>query len=614
MNKLSLVALAATLIASIAQAAQFHTQVQDLDGKKFDYLVVGGGLGGLVVSKRLSQDPSKKILVIEAGRDDRKDPRIYDVDKYGEFVDTDMNWDFETVPQAIIGNQTKSLRAGKTLGGSTSINGGAWNRAHKVQYDMLKNITGDPTFDFEHLQEYMNRAESFVPPTKEQRKAGADYVREAHGYDGPLSIGFSPIRNKQKRMFTGEGQNAFLETIQRVLGVAHLKDQNSGNNTGAGWTPTSISQDSKRESACRYLEQTGDNVDVLLGWTAVRLSWKGDKDIEGVVVQKDRHSQPHTLYTQGEVILSAGTINTPGILERSGIGAKDVLDKHGIEKKIILPGVGKNLQEQTMNTMGGKAKHLDTSGGGPSNMIANTGVWQIFNNASLVQNRIHLDMYVEAAKLEDGGYVASSNALQDHYKLVTEAMFKKGVPACEHFFDTGFPPNSYGIDTWCLLPYSRGKVHIKSKDAFEKPLVDPNYFAFHIDMQMQVAAMRANRRILQTSPLLDELETSETQPGFEHIPDTPEHGSYAKWQAWILGTDGKGGFGSVAHQIGTCSMMPKKDGGVVDSHFKVYGTKNLRIVDGSVLPIQLSAHLSSTLYGLAEKASEDIGKTAHRRH
>mgnify|MGYP002755636033 FL=1 len=113
---------------------------------------------------------------------------------------------------------------------------------------MLKNITGDPTFDFEHLQEYMNRAESFVPPTKEQRKAGADYVREAHGYDGPLSIGFSPIRNKQKRMFTGEGQQAFLETIQRVLGVAHLKDQNSGNNTGAGWTPTSISQDSKRES------------------------------------------------------------------------------------------------------------------------------------------------------------------------------------------------------------------------------------------------------------------------------------------------------------------------------------------------------------------------------
>ena len=159
-------------------------------------------------------------------------------------------------------------------------------------------------------------------------------------------------------MFTGEGQQAFLETIQRVLGVAHLKDQNSGNNTGAGWTPTSISQDSKRESACRYLEQTGDNVDVLLGWTAVRLSWKGDKDIEGVVVQKDRHSQPHTLYTQGEVILSAGTINTPGILERSGIGAKDVLDKLGIEKKIILPGVGKNLQEQTMNTMGGKAKHL----------------------------------------------------------------------------------------------------------------------------------------------------------------------------------------------------------------------------------------------------------------
>lgn len=607
-HRLFLVALVSALFAYTARAAKIYHDLHEVKNKTWDFIVVGGGLGGLTVSKRLSEH-DWNVLVIEAGNDDRKDPRVYDVNKYGVFEGSELDWNFETIEQGVIGNSTKKIRAGKTLGGSTSINGAAWNRAHKVQYDMLANITGDPTFGFHHMQKYMNRAESFKPPNNEEKKLGMDYVQQAHGYNGFLEISPPPIKEgkKDKRMYTGPEQGAFLESIKKALGVAQVKDQNSGNNTGVGYTYTSISSNHERQSACKYLEKAGDNVAVLVGWRGVRLLWDSEKQgvVNGVVVQKSKGAKEHTVHTRGEVILAAGAINTPGILERSGVGAKDVLKKAGIKQIVNLPGVGKNLQEQTMNTMGGKA-NVDYSGGGPANMIANTGAKHLFSNVTKVNDKIHRDLFVWSAVMESGGYSADAHALSHHYLWATEALFKKGVPLCEHFFDIGYPADSYGIDTWCFMPYSRGKVHIKSTDAFENPELDPNYFAFYIDMDMQVAAMRANRRILQTSPLKDLLNDGETQPGLAHIPNDKHYGAYNKWQAWILGTDGMGGFISVAHQIGTCSMMPKKHGGVVDTKFKVYGTKNVRIVDGSVLPIQISAHLSSTLYGFAEKGAEEI--------
>ena len=603
-----LFAIVAISAAHVVHAARTFSHVHEVSDTDWDYIVVGGGLGGLVVSKRLAEDEGKNVLIIEAGHDDRDDPKVFNVDNYGQYIGTDLDWNFVTKKQHIAGGKSKTIRGGKTLGGSTSINGAAWNRAHKIQYDHLGNITGDDRYNFKNMQKYMNMAESFVPPTDEQRAAGADYLPEAHGSRGPLSIGFSAIRNKnKKRMFTGPGQGSFLESIQKTLGVAHLQDENSGNNTGAAYTPTSISQDNRRQSACNYFEQSGNNVGVLLGWTVIQLSWKHQDEgrVSGVVIKKNENGKPLTVETNGEVILSAGALNTPGILERSGIGAKDVLQKHNIEQIIDLPGVGKNLQEQTMNTMGGKAD-LDWSGGGPSNMIANTAVTQLMSNASSVFKYIDRNMDKWAHSLVSQGHVVNADAIQKHWTLSVDATFKKGAPVCEHFFDTGYPADSYGIDTWCLLPFSRGSVHITSKNGFEKPEVDPNYFAIPIDMDMQVAALRANRRVFQTSPLHDLLKRDETVPGFDHIPDDPNHGSYAKWQAWILGTDGTGGFGSVSHPIATCSMIPKEDGGVVDPEFKVYGTNNLRVVDGSVLPIQLSAHLSSSLYGLAELAADVI--------
>lgn len=151
---------------------------------------------------------------------------------------------------------------------------------------------------------------------------------------------------------------------------------------------------------------------------------------------------------------------------------------------------------------------------------------------------------------------------------------------------------------WQMLPFSRGTVNIVNTDPFTYPTVDPRYFAADVDMQIQVAGARMSRKIFQSAPLRS-LVTDENAPGFDTVPDTAEGGAESQWRQWI-----RDGFASVHHPIATCSMMKREFGGVVGSDLKVYGTSNLRVVDASVLPMQLSAHLSASLYGLAENAAD----------
>lgn len=602
-----IVALCAAVLLALhsAEAAQFHWNPNEVQGTAWDYIVVGGGLSGLVVSRRLAEEKGTKVLVIEPGTDERKNPDIYKVSKYGAVYDTPLDWAFKTTPQAVIGNHTRKIRGGRVLGGSTAINGAAWNRAAKSQYDLLGDIVGDDRFNFATLQSYMNRAESFVPPNAAQRKAGADYVPSAHGKNGPLSIGFSPI-HLAKRMFTGPAPRVFIEAINTVLHAPTLRDQCDGNNTGVAFTPTSISQQDIRQASYMYLNGTHDNLHILLGNRVTHLLWNDGtpRTATGVQVQGKAEDKPTVVHANGDVILAAGALNTPGILERSGVGAKNVLEKAGIRQVINLPGVGKNLQEQTMNTMGLKA-NVNYTGGGPSNTIANSNIYQLFRNATQVRKYMyeHLDEW--SKKLQSQGHVVHASTLQQHWKYVMHSFLEQGAPVTEHFFDTGYPANSYGIDTWFLLPFSRGSVHVTSPDAFAPPTLDPNYFAVPIDMDFQVASMRTNRRLFRHMSKQPGFEQGENVPGTDLVPDNENN--YDAWRAWILGLEGKGyGFGTVSHPIGTCSMMPHADGGVVGPRFSLYGATNVRIVDASILPVQVSAHLSSTLYGLAEFAADMI--------
>lgn len=166
---------------------------------------------------------------------------------------------------------------------------------------------------------------------------------------------------------------------------------------------------------------------------------------------------------------------------------------------------------------------------------------------------------------------------------------------------------------WHLLPFSRGNVKITSTSAFTKPSISVNYFSIAYDLTIQIAGARLSRRILSSSPTSSLVSTSigETHPGLSNVPNDDGHGgSDSVWKPWIIGDPSRGnafgGFSSVHHPIGTCAMMRRDWGGVVDGTLRVYDTVNLRVVDASVLPLQISAHLSSPLYGVAEKAADFI--------
>ncbi len=617
----SFAALAALLVCASSAFGAIVTDANSLSGQSYDYIIVGGGLAGLTVANRLSANSNTSVLVIEAGNDDRNNPDVYNVDNYGKAFGTELTWHFTTVPQ--IGGRTKAPLGGKTLGGSTSINGAAWNRASRAQYDALGGLVGSSGWSWDSLLGYMKKSENFIAPNSAQQGAGARYDASVHGSGGPLEIAFSQIRNQRRsggasqewrRMYTGPQQAAFIAAIGETLGVQKVDDQCSGSANSVAYTPNSIGTNARRtSSASAYYTpvQNRENLTVLTGTRARNMLWgtqsSSGLSSSGVVVQQSHDGNLVTLNAKREVVLAAGALNTPTLLQRSGVGAKADLDSIGVDQKLALDGVGKNLQDQTMTTLGSRA-NVNYNGGGPSAAIGMPNVHQVFSNATAVRGYISSNLDSWADTLVSAGHVASKSGLLAQWNSAVSLIFDQAAPIVEMFFDTGYPANSYGIDLWTLLPFSRGSVRATSGNPFDAPRVDPNYFGLPIDMDMQVQSLRAARRVLKNSHLKSLTYNGETTPGFGLIPDGPNSGSYAKWRAWILGTlqGGGSGFSAVSHQLGTAAMAPKQNGGVVDGNFKVYGTTNVRVVDASVVPVQLSAHLSASLYGVAEKAADAI--------
>ncbi|KAJ1305214.1 hypothetical protein OPQ81_000243 [Rhizoctonia solani] len=512
------------------------TNASNISNQTYDYIIVGGGLTGITVASRLTEDPKIKVLVIEAGRDDRRDPRIYDMFAYTQAFGTDMDWDWPIV------DQNKRIKGGKTLGGTSSINGAIYTRGHAAQYDAWSDLlTSDErnlNWNWDSIFKYMKKSEGFSAPNPDQISKGAQYTRSYHGKSGPLQVAFPNL------MFGGPQQAAFIETIK-----------NTHNDGASPAVATGV--EFGTSNGTRY-----------------------------------------TAYAKKEVILAAGAFMSPTLLQLSGIGDASKLSELGIKTVVDLPTVGRNLQEQTMNSFGAEGNAFDYGGSGPSNANAFPGLNHVFGSqAESVATQIYSNIPVWAQSLTENG--GSTAALEKVFRVQADLITKKNVPVTEISFKTGYPAD-LGINMWTLLPFSRGNVHINSTDPFAKPRITINYFAVDFDLQCQIAGARMVRKILGGPPL-NTLSVGETIPGNTTVPDDGSGGSDADWAQWI-----KSKYVSVAHPVGTCAMMSRELGGCVDGRLIVYGTKNVRVVDASAMPTQVSAHLSSTLYAFAEKAADLI--------
>ncbi|KAK7052557.1 glucose oxidase [Favolaschia claudopus] len=602
-----LAVLALTSSSSASPVPNLHKRVSGvtyssvgINGSTFDYIVVGGGLAGMTIAGRLSENPSISVLLIEAGQDDRTDSEIYDIYNFGAAFNGPLDWAWKA-------EQGKVIHGGKTLGGSSSINAGAWTRGPSAQIDawstLLETNESSVGWNWNGLFNYMKKAEAFSAPNGQQAAKGAQSVASYHGSSGPVQVTFPDA------MYGGPQQGAFINTITNLTGISHVADINGGT-SGVAYTPLSINwhdADHRSSSVQAYLtpvESQRTNWVTLGRHIVTKVKWANPGSVplkaSGVeYVYWNANQYRYFANARREVIIAAGAIQSPVLLQQSGIGDSALLGPLGIQTQINLKTVGKNLQEQTMNSLGANAvSSFNPNGRGPSDAIAYPSIYQLFGSEASTKVA-QIQGNLSAWATSQASSALSASALQQIYQVQADLIINKNAPVVEMFFDTGFP-NALGIDMWQLLPFSRGTVQITSTNAYTQPAIKVNYFGVSMDLDVQVAGARLSRRIL-SSPPLSSITAGEATPGSAAVPDNSQRGTDAAWQSWI-----KNGFASVAHPIGTCAMMRRSLGGVVDAQLVVYDTANVRVVDASVVPIQVSAHLASTLYGVAEKAADLI--------
>ncbi|CAA9964970.1 hypothetical protein CFE70_007983 [Pyrenophora teres f. teres 0-1] len=565
----------------------------------FDFIIIGGGTAGSVVATRLSQSlPQYCVLVVEAGPDGRNVEGIYIPGLRGSIFGSVYDWSLPTVPQPAANNRTIVHRRGKVLGGSSALNLMVWDRATVKEYDAWEEL-GNPGWGWESMYPAMLKSENF-----QRRNGSAQYGTDGVGYGGPIQVALAEDPPPQLQ--------ACVPTLMN-LGVQENLESLNGSSLGVMYQPAMyrVSNHTRSYSA-DYLARASDNLVILFNTTIqkVQLNKSGSK-ATGVVLTNGK-----IITAKKEVVISAGSLLSPKILELSGIGKKAVLENAGIEQLIELPGVGENLQDhirtQTTYELKPDILGVDVLKYDAARAALELDLWKR-NQTSLYQYAGNCYGFLKwkQALGDDKELVQLANQSANHSNVVDEKKLalitdsSLEAPDLEVLFSdgytgtAGYPRNGtlgYGKQYATLLvgvqhPFARGSVHINSSDPSTAPLINPRYLSTPYDLESLKAAVKYTRKLSNTAPFKD-VWISEFDPGMSTQTD-------AQWETYV-----RDNVGTFYHPLGTCAMLPKKDGGVVDPQLRVYGVKNLRVVDASIMPMIVSAHIQTAVYGIAERAAE----------
>ncbi|KAK4139590.1 putative GMC oxidoreductase [Dichotomopilus funicola] len=563
--------------------------------QSFDYIIVGAGTSGLVIANRLSEDPSVTVAVVEAGTDQRNNPNVTSTE-FGSGLNSPLDWAYASVNQTHAGNRPFAMHAGKAWGGTSAINGMTYIRGNKAEFDVWETL-GNPGWNWDSLFAYYKKSENYTVPTDSQLAAGATYQRQNHGFKGPLHVGYTPA------LENGSYAPLVIDTWATV-GVAHNPDLNRGDVHGFGMGPQTLDPalNVRWDSATAYLHpvEGRSNLQVLRG-TVKRITWadkagKGKLVASGVEVV-DENGESTTLGAKKEVVLSAGSLRSPPILEASGVGNSRTLKSLGITPQIDLPGVGENLIEQP-------AHILVFSGNLPSAASAYHAFLtaaQLFGDelpTIEAESRANLSHWAQAAADASGPGGPSTCALEKLLRYQHDLIFQQNITIAEVLLAIA-PGGLLASNYWTLFPFSRGSVHLGSMDQINAPVIDPRLFLADLDLLTLVAAGKFVEKFWFSEPLKTQGDVD--GPVISDGSGFTRNATDAEWRAYLQNT-----VIANSHPTGSASMLPRALGGVVDAELRVYGTANVRVVDASVIPTQVSGHLTATLYSLAERAADII--------
>jgi choline dehydrogenase len=533
--------------------------------KMFDYIVVGAGSAGAVMASRLSEDPSVSVLLLEAGPPDRS-LWIHLPIGYGKTMwDKTVNWCFHTEPEPTMNGRRIYWPRGKTLGGSSSINGLIYIRGQREDYDRWAAL-GNPGWGYDDVLPYFIRSE--------RNQRGAD---DWHGADGPLSV--SDIGQSDpliEAFIAGAGQQ----------GVPRNDDFNGARQEGAGYYQLNTWRGWRWSTAKGYLRPARGRVNLRVETQAqaLRLALTGRR-ADGVWYRQggvDRLAR-----CRGEVILCAGAIQSPQLLQLSGIGPAQLLQKHDIPAVHDLPGVGENLQDHLQMRLIFECTRPTT----------NDALRSLTGQARLgLQWLLHRSGPL-AVGINQGGCFL--RVLPDE-AATPDVQFHVATLSADMAGGKVHPFSGMTMSVCQLRPESRGHVRIRSRDPLEPPAMQPNYLSTERDRRTAVAAVRAARAIAQ-SPAMQPWVRREVKPG----PDAAD-------DAALLDFCRNNG-ATIFHPSGTCAMGPDPArGAVVDARLRVHGIEALRVVDCSVMPTLVSGNTNAPVVMMAEKAADMVRGDAGR--
>ncbi|MBP5858539.1 GMC family oxidoreductase N-terminal domain-containing protein [Marivibrio halodurans] len=537
------------------------------DNECFDYVIVGGGTAGALLANRLTEDSKTTVCLLEAGPPDNH-PYIHIPAGFIKILSNpSYTWPFQSEPSAGTAGRAIPATQGKTLGGSSSINGMIYNRCQRNDYDHWAQL-GNAGWGYDDILPYFKRSE--------RRLGGDDRYR---GHDGELVVSDSDWRHPLC--------DAFIESAVSQ-GVPRNPDYNGPTQAGTGYTQRNINRGWRWSSARAFLRPAKGrrNLEIRTDAHVMAVICEGRRAIG---VRHGRAGHPNTRNTvtaRREVIVSAGAINTPKLLHVSGIGAGDMLSSLGIPVVHDLPGVGENFQDHYCVRLVMRAKGVTTineKSRGPR-LAVEVARWMMKRPSILGLSPSVSYMFWKSNEALDA---------PDLQAVFAPASYKAGIVG---ELDE-FPGMTLGF--YQQRPQSTGYVRARSANPFEKPLIQPNYLASETDRNVLVAGLKLGRRVLGAPPLAPYV-VGEELPG----PQTRADEDLLEYCRNVGST--------VYHFAGTARMGPAQDPRcVVDSQLRVHGMDGLRIVDASVMPTVTSGNTCIPVLMIAEKAADMIrGRSA----
>ncbi|KAE8214346.1 hypothetical protein CF327_g2248 [Tilletia walkeri] len=602
--------LAERIIPSISFNISWGSTVES-----YDYIVIGGGTAGLAVAARLSEDASSSVAVLEAGDSGFNVDIIDTPGLFGADLMTSYDYKFFTQPGP--NTPAKYWPRGKVLGGSSALNFLVWDRAAKQEYNAWEEL-GNKGWNWSNMYKYMRKSEQFTAPTQAQQdKLNLRPVSADYGSSGPIKVSFPKYVSEQVQNWI---------PALKTLGLAENSQPLAGDNVGASLQPSDINPANSTRSysaVAYYLPNSArPNLKVFLNSTVTKINFSTTKDLFGSYKAKSvsfqTNGETRSLPVNREVIVSAGVVNSPQILELSGIGNPTILKAAGIKPIVDLPGVGENLQDHTYTCAAFELQDghitLDSLRNDPAFAAEQKTLYKQNSDSSpsIYTETVPSIAYISLSTLVGAEKAASMtndaaayvSGLKTPYNVTLKKQleflqkYPETISQMEligidgYFASTGAPEAGKNYVTFLAAQqhlFARGNIHINTSSPLSAPIIVPRYYENDYDIDISVAGTEYLRKIANATNYASYI-AKEVVPG--------PQSDMAQFVRDSASTE--------YHGLGTCSMLPRNQGGVVNNKLVVYGTSNVRVADASVIPLHVSAHIQATIYGVGEFAADII--------